>query len=171
MGELHLTYRFLYLDDIVIFSATYEEHLKRLDAVLERLQKAGLRVKASKCKLFQSSIKYLGHVISEHGVTTDPGKVLAVRNWPVPRSVSEVQTFLSFVGLYRRFIPKFSFVAKPLHDRRYSRKPLLDWWSSAVLSLLWPLLTTRVLLSFIQMLGAWVLGQCCTSRLMETCIL
>ena len=116
MGELHLTYCLLYHDDIVIFSASYEEHLKRLDAVLERLQKAELRVKASKCKLFQRSIKYLGHVIAKHRVATDPDKVLAVRNWPVPRSVSDVQSFLGFVGFYRRFIPKFSFVAKPSHE-------------------------------------------------------
>ena len=111
MGELHLTYCLLYLDDIVIFSASYKEHLNRLDAVLERLQKAGLRVKASKCKLSQRSIKYLGHVISEHGVARDPDKVLAVRNWPVPRSVSSW-----FCGFYRRFIPIFSFVTKPLHE-------------------------------------------------------
>ena len=106
MGELHLTYCLLYLDDIVIFSATYEEHLKRLDAVLERLQKAGLRVKASKCKLFQRSIKYLGHVISEHGVATDPDKVLAVRNWPVPRSVSDVQSFSWFCGVLSKVYSK-----------------------------------------------------------------
>ena len=80
MGELHVIYCLLYLDDTVSFSASNEEHLKRLDAVLEQLQKAGLRVKASKCKLFQRSIKYLGHVISEHGVATYPDKVFAVRN-------------------------------------------------------------------------------------------
>lgn len=97
--------------------------MTRLDAVFQRLKGAGLKLKGvglklkgSKCKLFQKSIKYLGHVISEQGVATDPDKVAVVKNWPIPKSVSDVQSFLGFVGFYRQFIPEFSQVAKPFHE-------------------------------------------------------
>ena len=116
MGDLYLTYCLLYLDDIVVYSSTYEEHIKRLEAVFTRLREAGLKLKTSKCKLFQKSIKYLGHVVSEDGVATDPEKIEAVKAWPVPTNASELQSLLGFVGFYRRFIPQFSKVARPLHE-------------------------------------------------------
>ena len=116
MGDLYLTYCLLYLDDIVIYSTTYEEHLERLEAVFSRLREAGLKLKPSKCKLFQKSIKYLGHIVSEEGVATDPAKVEDIQKWPVPANASELQSFLGFVGFYRRFITQFSKVARPLHE-------------------------------------------------------
>lgn len=116
MGDLYLTYCLLYLDDVIIFSRTYEEHLERLQAVFSRIKEAGLKLKPSKCKFFQKSIKYLGHIVSEDGVATDPDKVKAVKEWPIPKSVKEVQSFLGFVGFYRRFIEGFSKIAKPLHQ-------------------------------------------------------
>ena len=115
MGDHYLNYCLLYLDDIVVFSETYEEHMERLEAVFQRLGDAGLKLKPAKCRLFQKSIKYLGHVVSEHGVSTDPDKIAAVKAWPKPQNISEVQSFLGFVSFYRRFIPKFSKVARPLH--------------------------------------------------------
>lgn len=116
MGDLYLTHCLLYLDDIVVYSATYEEHMQRLEAVFRRLREAGLKLKPSKCRLFQKTIKYLGHVVSEEGVATDPEKIAAVKSWPVPANASELQSFLGFVGFYRRFIPAFSRVARPLHE-------------------------------------------------------
>lgn len=106
----------MYLDDTVVFSRTYEEHLERLEAVFQRIETAGLKLKPSKCKLFQKSIKCLGHVVSEDGVSTDPDKLATVKAWPQPQHISKVQSFLGFVGFYRRFIKEFSKVARPLHN-------------------------------------------------------
>ena len=115
MGDLHLNYCLLYLDDIIIFSKTYEEHILRLEAVFEKLQKAGLKLSPSKCKLFQKEIKYLGHIISEKGVAVDPSKMSCVKDWPVPTTVSEVQRFIGFTSFYRRFVKDFAKIARPLH--------------------------------------------------------
>ena len=79
MGDLHLNSCLLYLDDIVVFSRTYEEHLEKLQKVFQRLEDKGLMLKPSKCKLCQMSIKYLGHIVSEDGVATDPEKIKAVK--------------------------------------------------------------------------------------------
>ena len=116
MGDLHLNSCLLYLDDIVVFSKSFEEHLTRLEAVFQRLHQAGLKLKTSKCHFFKQSIKYLGHIISAKGVHTDPDKISTVRDWPVPISAKELLSFLGFVGYYRRFIRNFSEIARPLYE-------------------------------------------------------
>ena len=116
LGDLHLTQCLVYIDDIVVFSSSFEEHLSRLDAVFRRLHEAGLKLKPSKCRLMQQEMKFLGHVVSAKGVATDPEKVEAVRRWPVPQNQKELQTFLGFAGYYRRFIDGFAQVAAPLHS-------------------------------------------------------
>ena len=113
LGDLNLNWCIVYLDDVIVFSSTPEEHLERLEAVFKKLSEAGLKLKPSKCKFFQSSLTYLGHLISEEGIATDPSKIQAVKEWPVPESVSQVKSFLGFVGYYRRFIKGFSKIAKP----------------------------------------------------------
>ncbi|PIK38608.1 Septin-8-A [Apostichopus japonicus] len=115
MGDLNLQQCLVYLDDIIIFSHTFEEHLERLKAVFQRLEDYGLKVKPSKCQLLRKRVKYLGHIISEEGVETDPSKIEALQTWPVPRSVHDVRSFLGFTGYYRRFIKDYSKMAKPLH--------------------------------------------------------
>ena len=115
LGDLNLNWCIVYLDDVIVFSSTPEEHLERLEAVFKKLSDAGLKLKPSKCKFFQSSLTYLGHLISEEGIATDPSKIQAVKEWPVPESVSQVKSFLGFVGYYRRFIKGFSKIAKPLY--------------------------------------------------------
>ena len=114
LGELHLNWCIIYLDDIIVFSRTPEEHIHRLRTVFEKLKAAGLKLKPSKCDFFKKEIKYLGHVVSEKGVSTDPDKIKAVTEWPQPTTVTEVRSFLGFVSYYRRFIPNVSNVAKPL---------------------------------------------------------
>ena len=116
MGDLHLNSCLLYLDDIVVFSKSFEEHLTRLEAVFQRLHQAGLKLKTCKCHFFKQSIKYLGHIISAKGVHTDPDKISTVRDWPVPISAKELLSFLGFVGYYRRFIRNFSQIAHPLYE-------------------------------------------------------
>ena len=115
MGDLHLKFCLLYLDDVIIFSRTYEEHLERLTAVFEKLREAGLKLSPSKCHFFRREIKYLGHVISSSGIAVDPGKISCVKDWPEPKTVTEVQRFLGFTSFYRRFIKGFAGIAKPLH--------------------------------------------------------
>ena len=114
-GELHLNWCIIYLDDIIVFSWTPEEHLHRLKAVFNKLKAAGLKLKPSKCDLFKQQINYLGHVLSKVGLSTDSEKIKAVTEWPQPTTVTEVRSFLGFVSYYRRFIPNFSKVAKPLN--------------------------------------------------------
>ena len=105
----------LYLDDIIVYSTDFNSHLERLRVVLERFKAANLKLKPSKCELLQREVKFLGHVVNEHGVSTDPDKVKAVREWPTPKCQSEVRTFLGFVGYYRKFCPDYATVAKPLN--------------------------------------------------------
>ena len=116
LGKLHLNWHIIYLHNIIVFSRTPEEHLHRLKVVFNNLEVAGLKLKPSKCYLFKQQINYLGHVVSKEEVSTDPEKIKAVTEWPQPTTVTEVRSFLGFVSYYRRFIPNFSKVAKPLNN-------------------------------------------------------
>ena len=116
LGDLNLHCSIIYLDDIVIFFKYLPSHLERLKAVFQKLEKAGLKLKPSKCELFQMQLAYLGHIISAKGEGTDEGKTEAIKNWPTPTTVMEVRSFLGFMGYYHRFIPKFAQVAWPLHE-------------------------------------------------------
>ena len=99
-----------------MFSSTFEQHLERLGEVLDRLITAGLKVKPSKCQLGRRRVIFLGHVVSQEGVATDPAKVEAVSSWPEPGSATEVRSFLGLAGYYRAFVKDFSTVAKPLSE-------------------------------------------------------
>ena len=116
LGDQMFQILLVYLDDIIVYSQTFEEHLDRLDVVFSRLGKHGLRLKPEKCHFFKREVRYLGHLVSEHGVSPDPDKVAAVANWEVPKTVKELQRFLGFASYYRRFIEHFSQIAKPLHE-------------------------------------------------------
>ena len=116
LGDLNLHWCIIYLDDIVIFSKDLASHLERLEAVFQKLEEAGLKLKLSKCELFQRQLAYLGHVISAKGVATDESKIEAIKNWPTPTTVTHVRSFLGFMGYYHRFISKFTQVACPLHE-------------------------------------------------------
>ena len=116
MGELNLRDCLVFLDDILIFSRTFDEHLDRLTAVFQRLENHHLKLKGKKCEFFDSSVTYLGHIVSKDGVATDPEKTRAISTWPVPHNVKTLRTFLGFAGYYRRYVSNYSKIAKPLND-------------------------------------------------------
>ncbi len=105
----------LYLDDVIIFSTTVEQHLQRLELVPSRLRQQNLKVKLSKCCFFCPEVRYLGHVVSAAGVSTDPDKIAAVANWRRPQTLQELRSFLGFASYYRRFVKGFSRIAEPLN--------------------------------------------------------
>ncbi|KAK3742849.1 hypothetical protein QZH41_004524 [Actinostola sp. cb2023] len=105
----------VYLDDIIVFSPTIEEHLIRLKVVFRKLSEHGLKIEPTKCQFFGNEVTYLGHVVSADGVSTDPEKTKAVKEWPVPVTVRDLRSFLGFASYYRRFVPKFAQIAGPLH--------------------------------------------------------
>jgi len=104
----------VFIDDILIYSKTFEEHEKHLIVVLQILKDKKLYAKMSKCEFWLEEIKFLGHVISKKGVSIDPTKVEAVLQWEPPKSVIEIRSFLGLAGYYRRFIEGFSKIAMPL---------------------------------------------------------
>ena len=127
LAGLHWSTYLVYLDDIIIYSRNTEDHFKRLQEVLERLCTAGLKLKPSKCYLFQKSVHYLGHIISEHGVETDPQKVQCVKEWPIPTCTEDIQQFLGLATYYRKFVKNFAQIAAPLY--RLSEKKKAWIWN------------------------------------------
>jgi len=104
----------VFIDDILVFSRNEEEHEEHLRLVLQRLRENQLYAKLSKCEFWLKEVSFLGHVISEGGVSVDPGKVKDVLEWEAPQNVCEIRSFLGMAGYYRRFIEGFSKIARPL---------------------------------------------------------
>ena len=115
----------VYLDDVVIFSRSDQEHMLHLNIVLEVLRRHKLYAKLSKCKFVQSELKFLGHIISAKGIQVDPAKVSVVKDWPVPRSRHDMQKFLGLTNYFRKFILGYAKLVEPLQqltkqDRHYA---------------------------------------------------
>ena len=105
----------VFLDDIICFSKTFEQHIQNLKEIFLRLEGANLKLSPKKCILMQKEVEFLGHIVSGDGVSTDPNKIKAIEEWPVPRNVKEVRSFIGICSYYRRFIRDFAKIAKPLH--------------------------------------------------------
>ena len=118
----------VYLDDVLIYSQTPEEHLRHIRLVLEQLQKHKLHVKLSKCLFGRKSVDFLGHIVAEGQVRMDPRKIEAVQDWPRPRTVTEVRGFLGLAGYYRKFIHNFAKMATPLTE--LTKKTLEFQWTA-----------------------------------------
>ena len=106
----------VYLDDILVFSRTLKQHLHYLKTVIEKLSDVGLKLKPTKCRFAQPELEYLGHVVGRDGLKTSPRLVESVQQFPVPKSTNDVRRFLGLTSYYRKFIPNFAKIARPLHQ-------------------------------------------------------
>ena len=107
---------FVYMDDIVIYGNSLEDHSRKLRALLGRLKSAGLTLQPDKCHFLKKKIAYLGHIITQSGVKPDPKKIDAVKNFPIPKNQKNIKRFLGLIGYYRRFIQDFAKIAKVLNN-------------------------------------------------------
>lgn len=124
----------VFLDDIVVYSRTLNDHVRDVRAALQRLKDTGLYAKKSKCELFMHEIEFLGHRVGRYGLRVMPDKVEAIRKWPRPATRSEVRSFLGLAGYYRRFVAGFSRVAAPLHDLTKTAEGTSFAWSDTAQS-------------------------------------
>jgi len=114
----------VFIDDILIYSKSEEEHAEHLKIVLQVMKEKKLYAKLSKCEFWLNEVSFLGHIISGSSIVVDPSKVDAVSQWETPKSVTEVRSFLGLAGYYRRFIEGFSKLALPLTQLTYKVKLL-----------------------------------------------
>ena len=116
LGELNLTYALIYLDDVIVFSRTEEEHLHRLRVVFGRFLEHGLKLKPSKCHFLQDEITFLGHEISADGMRPGTANLKVIVEMAPPKTYTEIRHFTGMTGFFRRFIKGYSKIAKPLND-------------------------------------------------------
>ena len=118
----------VFIDDILVYSKTIEEHMYHLQLVLQTLREHQLYAKREKCDFWMSEVKFLGHVVSADGISVDPAKVDAVLQWERPKNVPEIRSFLGLAGYYRRFVKDFSSNAS--HLTRLTKKEVRFEWDS-----------------------------------------
>ena len=122
-----MSFVFVYLDDILIFSKSIEDHERHLKLVIDKLTSVNLTLNTLKCKLICTKLNHLGHVLSAKGVEIDPSKRDDALNWPIPKTAKDVQSFLGFINFFRDFIPQFATISKPLDEIRYSQNVEKVW--------------------------------------------
>src|SRR6516162_7378611 len=116
----------VYIDDIMIYSTTFEEHIKHIDQVLEKLQEVNLMLKLKKCKWCKTDIEFLGHIVGQGGIRPDPAKIEKIKNLKQPINVKGVRSVLGLCSYYRRFIKGFSKIAKPINELLQKNKKF-EW--------------------------------------------
>ena len=157
-GESPGVWCLVYLDDILVFGPDFETTLARLESVLDRLGTAGLKLKAKKYQLFQEEIPFLGHTVSAAGIGADPAKCQQVRDWPVPRDLHEVRSFVGLCSYYRRHIQGFMELAAPLYELA-TEGTYFEWTErrNEAFSQLKNALTSAPILGFPREEGLWYL--------------
>lgn len=118
----------VYLDDILIFSKSEEEHAEHLRIVLDLLKKHGLLLQPTKCQFLKTSVEYLGHRVRAGGIQPSPAKIAALKQWPIPKGVDDIRKFLGLTGFYRRFVNEYASIARPLTDLLCDNTPFV--WSN-----------------------------------------
>jgi len=109
-------YCLIYLDDVLVFSSNFKQHLERIDVIFSKIRDSGLKLSPNKCNLFLPEVSYLGHIVSSAGLKTDPEKIRALKNWPLPMTVTELRKFLGFANYYRKFIFSFASLTQDLES-------------------------------------------------------
>ena len=117
----------IYLDDVIVFGRDFEEHLDRLSGVLDRIQKAGLKLQPAKCHILKKQVSFLGHLVCEKGVLPHPDNITKIVQWPRPQNVTQVRQILGMGSYYRRFIHKYSELVNPLV--KLTRKSVQFEWT------------------------------------------
>ena len=129
LADIPRSHCVVYLDDLLVHARDFGGALANLREVLAAIRQAGLRLNPAKCSLLTRETLFLGHVVSERGVATNPAKAAAVRDWPTPTNAGELQSFLGLAGYYRRFVRDFATVASPLHRLTEAGRPYV--WDDA----------------------------------------
>jgi hypothetical protein len=119
----------VYIDDIIIFSKTAEEHAVHVAAVIQSLIEHDVHIKLSKCTFFRTRMEFLGHIITRNGVEPDPSKIKAIEDWPTPRSVTDIRQFLGLANYYRRHVNKYAEMAAPLSSVKED-EPFDEQWNA-----------------------------------------
>ena len=114
-----------YLDDLLIYSKTWDEHMEHIQVVFDRLREAGLKLKMSKCDFLKQEVNYLGHVVSASGVKPDPEKIRAIKELAPPKNVKETRSLLGLCGWYRRFIDGYAKITRPLTELTKKNRPFI----------------------------------------------
>ena len=122
-----LPFTFGYLDDILVFSPDIETHLKHVRILFQRMREADLKLKESKCNFLKAHVQYLGHLISGKGIEPVPEKLESIKEIPAPKTPKEVKQFLGLIGYYRKFVPRFSDVARSLTN--LTKKDIIFEWT------------------------------------------
>lgn len=123
----------VYLDDIIVFSKTFKEHLENFNQVLDCLKRANLKLSPQKCDLFEDRVVFLCHVVGAGSTTTDPAKIESVTNWPIPKNVKQVRSFIGLCSYYRRYVRNFADIARPLH-KLTEKNVKFEWADSCQVS-------------------------------------
>ena len=119
----------IYIDDIIVFGADFDQHMARVEEVLDRIAKAGLKLKPDKCHMLQTEVVFLGHLVSKKGILPDPANIMKIVDWPRPTNCKQVKQFVATGSYYRRFVRDYARIARPLID--LTRKDAIFQWSPA----------------------------------------